>query len=127
MMLIRLTWAARSRAVQARDTEELILKCNPSWTTAGSTGVYPERVDELMRGGFRLVEEFCYHHDKVYSHVRWRRRMRTCNGVGSGGLPPAEVQQFDEERAPAAGPRISRSNGRRASRVVCRGQEPVVT
>jgi len=79
----------------ARDTEALILEFNPSWTMAGSTGLYPERIDEVIRGGFRLVEAFCYEHPEEFSHARWRGRMRTCNGVGSGGLPPAEVERFD--------------------------------
>jgi SAM-dependent methyltransferase len=80
----------------ARETEELILEFNPSWTMAGSTGVSPERIDEVIRGGFKRVEAFCYHHDEEFSHARWRGRMRTCNGVGSGGLAPSEVQHFDE-------------------------------
>lgn len=79
----------------ARETEELILQCNPSWSMAGSTGMYPERIDELIHGGFEMVEQFCYHHAEEFSHTRWRGRMRTCNGVGSGGLPPAEVRRFD--------------------------------
>ncbi len=80
----------------ARDTEDLILEFNPSWTMAGSTGIFPERIDEVIHGGFRLVEEFCYHHDEEFSHARWRGRMRTCNGVGSGGLSPSEVLRFDD-------------------------------
>lgn len=83
----------------ARDTEDLVLAFNPSWTMAGATGMYPERVDEVIRGGFRLVEQFCYDHDEEFSHARWRGRMRTCNGVGSGGLPPSEVLRFDEALA----------------------------
>ena len=79
----------------ARDTEELILELNPSWTMAGSNGMFPERIDELIRGGFDFVEEFCFDHDEPFSHSRWRGRMRTCNGVGSGGLPPSEVERFD--------------------------------
>jgi SAM-dependent methyltransferase len=79
----------------ARETEDLILEFNPSWTMAGSTGIYPERIDEVIHGGFRLVEGFCYHHDEEFSHARWRGRMRTCNGVGSGGLSPSEVLRFD--------------------------------
>jgi SAM-dependent methyltransferase len=79
-----------------RETEDLILELNPSWTMAGSTGIHPEWIDAVIRGGFRLVEQFCYHHDEVFSHARWRGRMRTCNGVGSGGLPPSEVVRFDE-------------------------------
>ena len=81
----------------ARDTEELILAFNPSWTMAGSDGMYPERIDELIHSGYRLVEQFCYDHDEEFTHARWRGRMRTCNGVGSGGLPPSEVERFDDE------------------------------
>jgi hypothetical protein len=80
----------------ARETEDLILEFNPSWTMAGSTGIFPEQIDEVIHGGFRLVEEFCYHHDEDFSHARWRGRMRTCNGVGSGGLSPSEVLRFDD-------------------------------
>jgi len=80
----------------ARDTEDLILEFNPSWTMAGETGIFPERIDEVIHGGFRLVEAFCYHHDEEFSHARWRGRMRTSNGVGSGDLSPSEVLRFDD-------------------------------
>lgn len=80
----------------ARETEELVLEFNPSWTMAGWTGMFPGRIDELMHAGFDRVEAFCYHHDEEFSHDRWRGRMRTCNGVGSGGLSPSEVRRFDE-------------------------------
>lgn len=80
----------------ARESEALILKFNPSWTMAGSTGAYPEEIDDVIRGGFAFVEAFCYDHDEEFSHALWRARMKTCNGVGSGSLSPAEVQSFDE-------------------------------
>ncbi len=95
LAIAHFSYLAEHSAV-ARDTEDLILRFNPSWTMAGSTGMYPERIDELIRAGFRLVEEFCYDHDQLFTHASWRGRMRTCNGVGSGGLPPAEVSRFDE-------------------------------
>ena len=79
----------------ARDTEELVLEFNPSWSMASWTGVFPEHIDEVIRGGFRLVEQFCYQQTEEFSHARWRGRIRTCNGVGSGGLSPAEVMRFD--------------------------------
>jgi hypothetical protein len=62
---------------------------------AGSAGIDPERIDELMRHGFARVEQFCVHHDETVSPARWRGRMRTCNGVGSGGLAPPEVLRID--------------------------------
>ena len=81
----------------ARETEDLILSFNPSWSMAGSAGVFPELIDEVIHGGFRLVEQFCYQHDEEFSHARWRGRMRTCNGVGSGGLSPSDVLRFDDQ------------------------------
>jgi SAM-dependent methyltransferase len=80
----------------ARETEDLILEFNPSWSMAGSAGCFPELIDEVIHGGFRLVEQFCYQHAEEFSHARWRGRMRTCNGVGSGGLSPSEVLRFDD-------------------------------
>ncbi len=79
----------------ARDTEDLVLEFNPSWSKAGESGIYPELIDGVIRGGFRLVEQFCTQHEEAFSHARWRGRMRTCNGVGSGGLPASEVRRFD--------------------------------
>jgi len=87
--------AAQSQV--ARETEDLILKFNPSWSMAGWVGIFPELIDEVIHGGFRLVEQFCYQHAEEFSHARWRGRIRTCNGVGSGGLPPSEVLRFDDE------------------------------
>lgn len=80
----------------ARDTEELVLQFNPSWSMAGHTGTYPERIDEVTQSGFEVVDVFSYEHDEAFSHAAWRGRIRTCNGVGSGGLSPAEVTRFDE-------------------------------
>ena len=80
----------------AKATEDLVLQFNPTWTMAGTTGLYPEQIDELVFGGFELVEQFCYDDDRMFSHAGWRGRMRTCNGVGSGTLSDDEVGQFDD-------------------------------
>ncbi len=84
-----------SRSDVARDTERLVLDFHPGWSKAGESGMYPERIDELVAAGFPLVEQFCLHHEEEFSHARWRGRIRTCNGVGSGGLPAGEVERFD--------------------------------
>ncbi len=80
----------------AHDTEDLILQFNPSWTMAGSSGLFPSQIDQVIEGGLRLVEQFCYDQDEVFSHARWRGRIRTSNGVGSGNLSTSEVLRFDE-------------------------------
>ena len=83
----------------AAETEELILEFNPGWTMAGWTGVFPEWLDQVKHGGLELVEAFGYDHPRLFSHDRWRGRVRTCNGVGSGALSPDEVQRFDDALA----------------------------
>jgi SAM-dependent methyltransferase len=79
----------------ARDSEELILQFNPSWGMSGESGVFPEQIDDVIDGGLRFVEAFCRDHVEEFSQARWRGRMRTCNGVGSGRLSDEEVQRFD--------------------------------
>ena len=66
---------------------------------AGCIGIYAEHIDTLVLGGFELVEQFCYDHDRMFTHVGWRGRIRTCNGVGSGGLSEQKVAEFDEALA----------------------------
>jgi SAM-dependent methyltransferase len=83
----------------ARATEDLILEHNPAWTMAGSSGMYPEHIDSLVLGGFELLEQFCYDHEQPFTHASWRGRMRTCNGVGSGGLTDEQVARFDDALA----------------------------
>ncbi len=87
------------RSEVARDTERLILEHNPGWALAGNDGLYPWQVDAVVRGGLDLVEQFCFDHEELFSHERWRGRMRTCNGVGSGPMSDEEVRAFDAELA----------------------------
>jgi ubiquinone/menaquinone biosynthesis C-methylase UbiE len=83
----------------ARRTEDLVLQYNPGWTLAGKDGLYPEYIDQVIRNGFDFIEQFCYDHLQSFSHESWRGRMRTCNGVGSGGMPEETVEVFDRELA----------------------------
>jgi len=83
----------------ARDSEELVLRYNPEWTMAGQDGTFPGWIDPVIGAGFEFVEQFCRDYDEPYSHEDWRGRMRTCNGVGSGGMSPAVVEPFDRTLA----------------------------
>ncbi|MCH7849487.1 MAG: class I SAM-dependent methyltransferase [Planctomycetes bacterium] len=79
----------------ARTTERLILQYNPDWTMADFDGLYPQRIDALIEGGFQFVEQCCYDHHQPFTHEAWRGRIRTCNGVGSGSMSESQVEQFD--------------------------------
>jgi len=77
-------------------TEDLVLRHNPGWPMAGWSGIHPEHVRALDRGGFADVESFSYMVDIPFSHESWRGRIRTCNGVGSA-LNPEQVERFDAD------------------------------
>jgi len=79
----------------ARATERLVLQHNPDWTMADFDGLYPQRIDALISGGFQFVEQCCFDHHQPFTHEAWRGRIRTCNGVGSGSMSESHVQQFD--------------------------------
>jgi hypothetical protein len=83
-----------------RDSEALVLKWNPAWKLAGFDGLFPWLVDRVAtHPAIRLREQFCYDHERGMTHAGWRARLRTCNGVGSGGMDEATVERFDADLA----------------------------
>jgi SAM-dependent methyltransferase len=84
----------------ARESEALVVKWNPGWKLSGFNGLYPWLVDRMSEHpAMRLREQFCFDHDQSMTHVAWRGRLRTCNGVGSGGMDEATVARFDADLA----------------------------
>lgn len=81
----------------AHATEELILKYNPTWPLAGRDGRRPHLAQQVTELGFHIVDEFTFDHDQAFTHETWRGRIRTCNGVGSGGMTEEQVAAFDVE------------------------------
>jgi hypothetical protein len=64
---------------------------------ADSTGISSHWIDDLQSPQLQLVEQFSYDHLQRFTHEGWRGRIRTCNGVGSGGMDTATVKRFDRE------------------------------
>lgn len=79
-------------------TEDLILRFNPGWKMAGSTGIYPAWTLDAGQAGFERIETFSFDGTVPFSHEAWRGRMRTCNGVGAS-LPADAVADFDRALA----------------------------
>jgi len=82
-----------------RDSEELVRKHNPGWKLGGFDGLLPWLVDSVVTDAMKLCEQLAYDHDRAMTHEAWRGRMRTCNGVGSGGMDEATVERFDGDLA----------------------------
>jgi SAM-dependent methyltransferase len=99
LVIVNYTYLPQHSAL-ARESEALVVKWNPNWKLAGFNGMYPWLVDKVLENpAIRLREQFCYDHDRAMTHAGWRARMRTCNGVGSGGMDAATVERFDADLA----------------------------
>ncbi|MCR4315836.1 MAG: class I SAM-dependent methyltransferase [Planctomycetes bacterium] len=81
----------------ARKTEELVLKHNPSWSSAGFTGEIPS-MPHWALGSFRLRAMFIFDEEIPFTRESWRGRIRACRGVGAS-MTTDEAERFDEEHA----------------------------
>jgi SAM-dependent methyltransferase len=79
-------------------TEALILKHNPAWHLAGTTGIYPRWFADLSAAGFSALESFSYDETVMYSRDTWRGRIRASAGVAAT-LTPERTALFDQEHA----------------------------
>lgn len=80
-------------AVEA--TESLIEKYNPEWRWGGGTGIYPEWLRDLRRGGFVALETMSFDVTHDYSHDAWSKRVSESSAVRAS-LSPDEVFRFEE-------------------------------
>ena len=79
-------------------TEALILKHNPAWHLAGTSGIYPRWFADLSGAGFTGLESFSYDETVMYSRDSWRGRIRASAGVAAT-LTPERTALFDAEHA----------------------------
>ena len=79
-------------------TEQLITQHNPDWNMNGSTGIYPEWLNDVGSAGFVSIETFSFDVDVEYSHEDWRGRMRASAGVGAT-MEANAIDSFDADLA----------------------------
>ena len=82
--------------VRQRRCEEIILKHNPGWRSAGNDGLSPEQVWQLTRHRFDSIQTYTFDQNLSFTHERWRGRLRACNGVGAS-LTADEIHEVDNE------------------------------
>jgi len=76
--------------------EEIILKHNPGWRSAGNDGLSPEQVWQLTCHHFDSIQTYTFDQNLSFTHERWRGRLRACNGVGAS-LATDEIHEIDAE------------------------------
>ena len=97
LMMAHFDWLRVRDGVVAA-TEDLILRHNPAWPSAGKSAPYPAWYFDLRYGGFGGIESFSFELDVPYSHEAWRGRIRASAGMAAS-LPPEKVAAFDAEHA----------------------------
>lgn len=77
-------------------TEHLILRHNPAWALAGSTGIYPQWFADLSMAGFQNIESFSFDVEIGYTKAAWMGRIRASAGVGAV-LQEEAITAFDSD------------------------------
>jgi SAM-dependent methyltransferase len=80
----------------AAETEELILRHNPSWPNGGGTGLYPQWLTDLAEAGFADIRTFSFDTVERFTRESWIGRIRASAGVGASLDPPA-VERFTSD------------------------------
>lgn len=97
LMMAHFDWLRLPEGVVAA-TEDLVLRHNPAWPSAGKSAPYGPWYVDLRRAGFAGIESFSFEIDVPYSHEGWRGRIRASAGIAAS-LPPEKVAAFDAEHA----------------------------
>jgi len=97
LMMAHFDWLRLPAGVVAA-TEDLILKCNPAWPSAGKSAPYPAWYLDLRNADFAGIESFSFETDVPYTHEAWRGRIRASAGMAAS-LPPEKVAAFDADHA----------------------------
>jgi SAM-dependent methyltransferase len=90
------SWLPRLDNV-ARQTEGLVLRFNPQWTTGDWDGVILP-MPTWAEQAFSLRAMFYYDEPIPFTRETWRGRIRACRGVGAE-LNEEEVRRFDAAHA----------------------------
>ena len=79
----------------AAASEELILRFNPSWKSAGFDGTVAP-MPKWVPNDVVVETFFWFDVDVPFDRISWRGRIRASRGVGAS-LSPTEVEAFDQE------------------------------
>jgi ubiquinone/menaquinone biosynthesis C-methylase UbiE len=85
-----------SRGSVAADSEQVVLRFNPRWKHANSTGISGQALRDLQTAGFTNIESFSFDTPIEFTHLRWHGYVRTLSAVG-GSLSPENLARFDRE------------------------------
>lgn len=80
----------------AQNSEDLVLKYNPSWTGANCNRFKLE-IPECTEGLFEIEDAITYDLNVPFTRDTWHGRMIACRGIGASSLSKEEIAKFEIE------------------------------
>lgn len=82
----------------AEQTEQLILKHQPTWRHANSTGINGQVLRDVQAHGFTNIESFSFDVDISFTRESWSGFVRTTSAVGAS-MRPEVLKRFETDHA----------------------------
>lgn len=80
----------------ARNSENMVLKYNPSWTGGGMTR-YVLQEPPWCGDMFRAANMMTYDLPVHFTREAWHGRIKACRGIGASGLSEGEIAAWEKE------------------------------
>lgn len=91
--ILFMSWLAEESEI-ARNSEQLVLKYNPSWSAYGMKRFTYDFPAEA-RGLFALADSFVYDIPVAFTRESWHGRMKACRGIGASSLTAGEIAAWE--------------------------------
>jgi SAM-dependent methyltransferase len=80
----------------AGNSENLVLKYNPSWTGAGEKRS-EQSIPEWSKALFEANNSIIYDVNIPFTRESWHGRIKTCRGIGASSLSDETIIEFEKE------------------------------
>ena len=94
ILVLYMAWLPFEDAI-AGESEQLVLKYNPTWSGAGET-MHPIEIPPCYANKFTVTDHEEYLLSVPFSQESWHGRMKACRGVGAS-LSDKELQAWEQE------------------------------
>ncbi len=95
LLILFMAWLPFESEI-AMNSENLVLKYNPSWTGCRYKRFEPE-VPEWSKGKFECEKCVAYDVNLPFTRESWHGRIIACRGIGASSLPQEAVDKFKKE------------------------------
>lgn len=94
ILVLYMAWLPFEDAI-AGESEQVVLKYNPTWSGAGET-MHPIEIPPCYANKFTVTDHEEYLLSVPFSQESWHGRMKACRGVGAS-LSDKELQAWEQE------------------------------